>query len=114
MPTNQTDITYDTQDFKLIRSKLPLKNAFKMGTSALKHKKIRLVMTILLSFIAFSLFALADTFGSYDNVKTCTRSLVDSKINYASLSKSMLVKDEYSSFSCQLYFQDKEKTMIPQ
>ena len=107
-PTNQTDITYDTQDFKLIRSKLPLKNAFKMGTSALKHKKIRLVMTILLSFIAFSLFALADTFGSYDNVKTCTRSLVDSKINYASLSKSMLVKDEYSSFSCQLYFQDKD------
>jgi hypothetical protein len=36
----------------LIRSKLPLKAAFRIGAGALKHKKFRLVMTILLSSLA--------------------------------------------------------------
>ncbi len=106
--TDQTGIAYTKQDFKLIRSKLPMKNAFKMGVSALKHKKIRLVMTILLSFIAFSLFALADTFGSYDNEKTCTRSIVDSKVNYAAFSKNFIAENEYGHYSAELYFKKDE------
>ena len=70
--------TEDGSGFKLIKSKLPLKNAFKIGASGLKHKKIRLVFTILLSCIAFGLFGLSDTFGAYIHVKTCKNSLTDS------------------------------------
>ena len=66
-----------------------MKNAFKIGASGLKHKKIRLVVTILLSFVAFSLFALADTFGNYNHIKTCTNSIKDTNITYASVIKSL-------------------------
>lgn len=78
----------DGSTFKLIKSKLPLKNAFKIGASGLKHKKIRLVFTILLSCIAFGLFGLSDTFGAYNHVKTCTNSLTDSGVKYLSVAKS--------------------------
>lgn len=78
----------DGSQFKLIKSKLPLKNAFKIGASGLKHKKIRLVFTILLSCIAFGLFGLSDTFGAYNHIKTCTNSLVDSGVKYLSVAKS--------------------------
>ena len=78
----------DGSRFKLIKSKLPLKNAFKIGASGLKHKKIRLVFTILLSCIAFGLFGLSDTFGAYNHIKTCTNSLVDSEVKYLSVAKS--------------------------
>ncbi len=77
----------DGAGFHLIKSKLPMKNAFKIGASSLKYKKFRLVMTILLSCIAFGLFGMADTFGSYNHVTTCTKSLMDSGVNYASLNK---------------------------
>lgn len=74
--------------FKLIKSKLPLNNAFKIGASGLKHKKIRLVITILLSCVAFGLFGLSDTFGAYNHVKTCTNSLIDTGIKSVSVAKS--------------------------
>ena len=77
----------DGSQFKLIKSVLPMKSAFKIGTSSLKHKKFRLVMTIFLSVIAFTLFALVDTFSSYDHIRSCVDSLKDSDIKYISLSK---------------------------
>lgn len=85
--------TEDGSQFKLIKSKLPLKNAFKIGASGLKHKKIRLVFTILLSCIAFGLFGLSDTFGAYNHVKTCTNSLVDSGVKYLSVAKSKKIEN---------------------
>ena len=79
----------DGSTFNLIRSKLPLKNAFKIGCSSLSHKRFRLVMTILLSVTAFSQFALVDTFGSYDHIRACTDSLIDSDVNYLSVNKAV-------------------------
>ena len=99
VPTNQDKIeTQDGAGFKLIKSKLPLKNAFKIGSSGLKYKKFRLVMTILLSCVAFGLFGLADTFGSYDHVDTCTNSLVDSGIDYVSLEKAKKVGEGVNEY----------------
>lgn len=88
--TDQSKITQqDGSSFKLIKSKLPFKSAFKIGASGLKYKKVKLVFTIILSCVAFMLFGLADTFGSYNHVRTCTKSLIDSEVNYASLVKSI-------------------------
>jgi len=75
--------------FELIKSRLPMKSAFKIGASGLRYKKFRLVMTVLLSTVAFTLFALADTFGSYRHVRACVDSIVDSRINYASVTKAV-------------------------
>lgn len=80
--------TEDGSTFKLIKSKLPLKNAFKIGASGLKHKKFRLVITILLSCISFGLFGLSDTFGAYNHINTCTNSLADTNIKYVATAKS--------------------------
>ncbi len=80
----------NSASFRLIKSKLPLKNAFKIGGSSLKYKKFRLVMTILLSCVAFGLFGLSDTFGAYHHVNTCTESMIDSQISYTSIRKSIL------------------------
>ncbi len=78
----------DGSSFKLIKSKLPLKNAFKIGAGGLKHKKFRLVITILLSCIAFGLFGLADTFAAYNHIDTCTNSLIDTEVKYIATAKA--------------------------
>ncbi len=89
VPTDESKIKpHSGEKFKLIKSRLPLKNAFKMGTQSIKHKPVRLAFTILLSVVAFSLFGLATSVAGYDHVETTRNSLVDSKINYISFRKA--------------------------
>ncbi len=92
--TNQENIKQGGGTFRLIKSRLPFRFAFPMGASGLKHKKIRLVFTILLSCIAFGLFGLADTFASYDHIRTSTDSIIDSNIHYASMEKTVAIKHD--------------------
>lgn len=88
--------SYDGSKTKFIRSHLPMKNAVKMGSSGLKHKKFRLFMTILLSLLAFSMFGIADTMAAYNKWTTATRSIIDSNISNASF--SLGVKQTNHSF----------------
>lgn len=90
--TDQTKIKLDNSGFNLIKSKLNLKNSFKIGASGLKYKKIKLIITIFLSFIAFTLFGLADTIASFDKVNTYINSIIDSSIDYASFVRSEKVQ----------------------
>jgi len=89
---NATVETKDTTPFKLIKSRLPAKHMFKMGSSSLRNKPIRLAITILLSMIAFGLFGLADTISAYDRANTLASSLTDSSVNYLSFSQAIEVK----------------------
>ncbi|MGN0998855.1 MAG: ATP-binding cassette domain-containing protein [Faecousia sp.] len=97
-PTDTERIVSSKDGYHLIKSKLPVKYAFKMGASALKHKKFRLVMTILLSCVAFLMFGLADTMASYDYVTTSVSSLSDpdSQIFYAAFEKESGYTTEWS------------------
>ena len=85
---------FDGAGFQLIKSKLPLKNAFQIGASGLKYKKFRLVITILLSCVAFGLFGLSDTFGAYNHINTCTKSLSDSGVQYLPVGKAKEIGNE--------------------
>ncbi len=97
--TNQDAINMeDGSAFSLIKSKLPMKNAVKIGASGLKHKKFRLVITILLSCIAFGLFGLADTFASYDHIKTSANSFIDTGVKHLSLKKAIKVGEGIDSY----------------
>ncbi len=87
VPTDNSLIPQPTGGLTLVRSKLPLRSAFKIGASSLRHKRFRLVVTILLSCIAFGLFGLSDTFGAYNHIQACTDSLVDSGVDYASVAE---------------------------
>ena len=79
----------DGSGFHLIKSRLPLPKAFRIGCSSLKHKRLRLVFTILLSVAAFTLFSLVDTFSSYHHVQACTDSLIDSGVSFFSVNKAV-------------------------
>jgi ABC-type lipoprotein export system ATPase subunit len=108
-PTDTSKIEFKKGgEFKLIKSKLPMKSAFKMGSSGLKYKKIRLVFTIILSCVAFTLFGLADTFGAYNHVKTCTNSLIDTGVTYASVVKSVKNGDYWTDWGYKLSNSDLE------
>lgn len=76
---------YEKDETKFIRSKLPMKNAVKMGASGLKHKKFRLVMTILLSFISFAMFGLSSSMAAYEKVNAATQSIIDTQIRSAAV-----------------------------
>lgn len=93
VPTNPESVPVETGGFSLIKSKLPMRSAFKIGASSLNHKRIRLIVTIFLSCISFGLFGLADTFASYNHIRACTDSLVDTGIDYASATKSIAEYD---------------------
>lgn len=103
-PTDTEKIPHrDGANFRLIKSKLPLKNAFRIGGSSLKHKKFRLVVTIFLSCIAFGLFGLSDTFGAYDHVKTCTNSMLDTGISYTSIQKQQKIGEGMDTWWWEIY-----------
>ena len=76
---------YEKGQTKFIRSRLPMKNAVKMGSSSLKHKKFRLFMTILLSFIAFAMFGLSSSMAAYNKIEAATQSIVDTQIRSAAV-----------------------------
>ncbi|MBR2339883.1 MAG: ABC transporter ATP-binding protein/permease [Clostridia bacterium] len=115
VPTDESKIKpHSGEKFKLIKSRLPLKNAFKMGTQSIKHKPVRLAFTILLSVVAFSLFGLATSVAGYDHVETTYNSLIDSGIKYVSFQKGWNSDpDEYDYFNTyNTSFTDEEKTRI--
>ena len=98
--------SYKKEDSKFIRSKLPAKNALRIGSSGLKHKKFRLVMTIFLSLIAFALFGFADTLGAYDKVTSAVDSIMDSNITSASVTLGVRRTYTYNNGNVDTYFSE--------
>lgn len=107
--TDTEKIVSQGKQFNLIKSKLPMRNAFKMGAGGLKHKKFRLAVTIFLSCIAFGLFGLADTFAAYNHIKVCTNSIYDSAIEYTSVVKSYKFGDRWYEYNNYLSDKDLEE-----
>ena len=73
----------EDKKFRLIKSRLPLKNMIVIGASGLKNKPIRLIVTILLSLVAFTMFGLTDTLAAYNKIKATEKSIEDSAITSA-------------------------------
>ena len=96
---------YEKGKTKFIRSRLPMKNAVKMGTSGLKHKKFRLFMTILLSFISFAMFGLSSTVAAYENVSAATASMMDSYVRNASVTVGVRRSTLYDDGDAYHYYQ---------
>lgn len=103
---------YDGSKLKFIKSKLPLKSSLKMAAGSLKKKPFRLIMTVLLSMVAFSLFGLANTMSSYDKMKAGTDSIIDSNVNYIAFTKQEEVKDYSWSYYTSTEFTDEDRKAI--
>ena len=101
---------YDPKQTKFIRSKLPMARAFKMGSSSLKLKPVRLIFTSFLTIVALAMFGLASTLmffrESYSIYKAMQSSDYDSEVvakkyNYKVMSYSIDIdtgekQDSYS------------------
>ncbi|MCL2797412.1 MAG: ATP-binding cassette domain-containing protein, partial [Firmicutes bacterium] len=96
--TKSTDIkqkAYDGNQTKFIKSRLPIRHAVKVGASSLKARPIRLVLTIIISVLSFTLFGAASTMMMYDVNFTAERSLTGTSYSTALMQKSYQVR-EYS------------------
>ena len=99
VPTDEKTLpTTTTRPYKPIRSKLSLKRAFTIGASGLKVKPVKLAFTILLSFIAFTLFGLSDTVASYNKYDAFVNSIVDTNVQYAAVRKNEMRMEDGEIF----------------
>ncbi len=78
---------YTAKDSKFIRSRLPMHRAAKIGVSSLKVKPIRLIFTIILCVVSFTMFGLFSTLMIYDKEATLRASIQNSNISYLVLQK---------------------------
>lgn len=95
-PTEHDDVDlkkYDGNNLKLIKSHLKFKDSFKMGASALKSKVGKLVFTILLSFVAFAIFGIVNTFASFNRPASTWETIKTNKETSVALRKE-IVDDE--------------------
>lgn len=100
---------YNPKDTKFIRSKLPLRHAFKIGVSGLKSKPIRLIFTILLCTISFIMFGLSSTLMLYDENETLYQTLNDSGTNVVHVDKryrttTITTYEEGDSYTSEDYY----------
>ncbi len=80
---------YAPEDSRFIRSKLPVRHAIRIGASGMKIKPFRLLFTILLSFVAFTLFGLFSTLAFYNATETSLNTYLDSGYD------SLMLKKKY-------------------
>lgn len=71
--------------FNKSKSALPYKNSAKMALSNLRVKTFRLIITILLSVFAFSLFGIVATFADYHNYTVMSNTIIDNNIGYLNI-----------------------------
>ncbi len=74
VPINQ----YNPADTKFIKSKMPIGKSIKMGLSSLKTKPIRLIFTILLAVISFTMFGVISSLMFYNPTYTYTKAVENS------------------------------------
>ncbi|MDE6758238.1 MAG: ATP-binding cassette domain-containing protein [Clostridia bacterium] len=60
-----------------IRSRLPYRRALKMGASGVKNKPLRLIITIILCMVSFTMFGVVDTVNSYNAKKVAVNSYIE-------------------------------------
>lgn len=99
-PTKEDEISlksYTEADARLIRSKLPLRHAAKIGTSSLKLKPIRLLFTIILSVVSFVMLGIVSTMMFYNYTDVAVNSIKNSSVEYLSVAKGYNVHIEYEN-----------------
>ncbi len=78
---------YDGKKTKFIKSHLPGKRAIKIGLSGLKTKPIRLLFTILLCVVAFTMFGVLSTMMAFNPGYTMAKALEGSNYDNIALLK---------------------------
>ena len=89
-------IAHDPKNFKMTKSKLKFKDSFKMGASSLKTKPIRLIFTILLSVVAFTMFGVVNTASQFNRGDAVYATCQELDIKTLAINKN---RDYYNKFN---------------
>ena len=106
--------TYNPAETRFIKSRLPVKNAVKIGTASMKAKPIRLIFTIFLSFIAFAMFGLADTMAAYNQFTATVDSIRDSQMSNIAIALYLRENHQYKrdgEWVSNVYYDNREDTL---
>lgn len=88
---------YSGKKPKFIKSRLPLARAVKMGLSGLKTKPIRLIFTVFLSVVAFTLFGVVATMMNFDAAYSVAKAMESSPYDNVELTKNYKFTQKYYS-----------------
>lgn len=88
---------YSGKKPKFIKSRLPLARAVKMGLSGLKTKPIRLIFTVFLSVVAFTLFGVVATMMNFDAAYSVAKAMESSPYDNVELTKKYKYTQKYYS-----------------
>lgn len=92
-PTNEGDIKTSDEKVKLIKSKMKFKSSAMLGVKSLKVKPLRLIFTILLSAIAFTVFGVFDTIASYSRSRVVADFLKNGDLKTISVAANERTQD---------------------
>ncbi len=94
--TKEEDIKVGNDKFETIKSRFSMWQAFRMGARSLKVKPFRLVMTIILSTIAFSLFGASITLAGFNKVDAAKSTILNSGVSSVSLNVTDVNKEGFN------------------
>ncbi len=94
---------YTAEESGFIKSRLPAAKAIKIGASGLKLKPVRLIFTILLSFVAFTMFGLFSTVMFYNSKNVVAASFADSDTRYIDIGKNFNITYTYDDYTSNSY-----------
>ena len=86
---------YDGKETKFIRSHMPFSRSFKMGASGLKTKPVRLIFTILLSVVSFTMFGVASTLMLYNSSYSLSQAMSTMQRRDEAVGKTYALTNRY-------------------
>ncbi|MBR4496457.1 MAG: ATP-binding cassette domain-containing protein, partial [Acholeplasmatales bacterium] len=96
--TNHEEIKMKKNNFfdkELIKSKMPMSKAAKMGVSSLRIKPFRLILTILLTVTSFILFGVASSLMNFDRASVVNNSFNASEYSEVAMNKNYNILFNY-------------------
>lgn len=85
--TDQKKITGNTENFELIRSRLPFSDILKMALSSFKSKSFRLVITLILAVVSLIAFGFSMVLSGYDKNESYVKTYYEQDAYMMSLSR---------------------------
>ena len=80
--------SYTSEEQTMIRSRLPVRYAFRMGVASIRQKPVRLVFTIFLCFVAFVAFGLFSSIMFYNEQVITEQTFANSDISFLNYQKA--------------------------
>lgn len=111
--TKDKMVASEDHPLNLIKSKMPWKEATRMGSSALLHKKLRLAASIFLSVVSFTMLGLSAIIGFYNDADVCSRTYAQYPvIDFAHYAKTLITTNSELDPQQEGYFNEEDKQTL--